>query len=152
MKPVLFLLCILCNMGLTYAQNVNEFTLEIKNIAINDCGKELTKDTIISKKIYLDQGIQILLYDNTTYRYYTFIRMERSANRVKMIEQNYVTDRSGKIIVSGKRRKHVQYINVSMPGKFANTTGEYLLIDEMKYISMRATFFRTLYYGLNQPN
>lgn len=152
MKPVLVFLCILCNMGFTYAQNVNEFTLEIKNIVINDCGKELTKDTIISKKIYLDQDVRILLYENAAYRYYTFIRMERSANRVKMIEQNYITDRSGKAVVSGKRRKHVQYINISMPGKFANTAGEYLLIDKMKYISMRATFFRTLYYGLNQPN
>lgn len=152
MKPLLLFLGILYNISFTYAQNVNEFTLEIKNIVINDCGKELTKDTVIYKKIYLDQDVSILLYENDNYRYYTFIRMQRSANRIKMIEQNYITDNHNKIVVSGKRRKHVQYINIAMPGKFANNTGDYLLIDKQKYASMRTTFFRTLYYGLNQPN
>jgi len=137
---------------LAQAQSPTEFTLQIKDITINDSGKELKKDTLISKKIYLNQDNRILLYENSMHRYYTFIRMGRTGNRIRISEQNYITDKNNVTIVKGKLGKHLQFINVSMPGKFENTSGEYLLIDKNNFTSMKVTFLRLLYYGLNQPN
>jgi len=152
MKTLLLLICMNCGISFSYAQNMNEYTLEIKDIIVNDCGKEIKNDTLISKKIYLDQDNTILLYDNGMYRYYTFIRMQRSKNRIQITEKNFITDKNNSIVKSGKQKKQAQFINISMPGKFVNTSGEYLLIDKNNFTSIQTTFLRTVYYGHNQPN
>jgi len=152
MKTLLFYTFLFISLGFAHAQSMNEYTLEIKNITVNDCGKEIKKDTLISKKIYLDQDNTILLYENESYRYYTFVRMQRSSNRIQITEKNFITDKNNSIVKSGKQKKQVQFINVSMPGKFENTSGEYLLIDKNNFTSIQTTFLRTVYYGHNQPN
>lgn len=152
MKTVLFYIFLLANIVFAQAQSPTEFTLHIKDISVNDSGKEVKIDTLIDKKIYLDQENRILLYENSIYRYYTFIQMKRTGNRIAIFEKNYITDKNNVTIVKGKLRKHLQFINVSMPGKFVNTCGEYLLIDKNNFTSMKVTFLRCLYYGLNQPN
>lgn len=151
MKKFLYIFCIILNALYANGQSPTEFRLKIKDISVNDSGKELKIDTLVSKKIYLDQDNHILLYENDTYRYYTFIKMERSGNRIKIAEKNYITNKQNLIVVKGKLTKHIQFINVSMPGKFENTSGEYLLIDKNNFISMKVTFLRCIYYGPNQP-
>jgi hypothetical protein len=152
MKKTILLFYILLNGLYAAAQSPTEYTLQIKDISVNDSGKELKIDTLLSKKIYLDQDNQILLYENASYRYYTSIKMARSGNRIKVIEKNYILDKSNQIAAKGKLTKHVQYINVSMPGKFEHSSGEYLLIDKNNFTSMKVTFLRRIYYGPNQPN
>ena len=138
--------------SLSYGQNQNEYTLLIKDIIVDNSGTIIKDDTLISKKIYLDQDNHILIYENKDYKYYTFIRVERSGNRIKIAEKNYITDHNGSMLASGKLRRQVQFINVAMPGKFENTAGEYLLINKNNFTSIRATFLRVIYYGPNQPN
>lgn len=147
---MIILLVLLSN--LTYGQTQNEFTLLIKDILVDHSGTVLKIDTLISKKVYLNQDNNILIYEDKDYKYYTFIRVERSGNRIKVAEKNYITDHNGSMLASGKLRRQVQFINVAMPGKFENTSGEYLLIDKNNFTSIRATFLRVIYYGPNQPN
>jgi hypothetical protein len=151
MKKLLIVCLTLFIASVSYAQNPNEFTMKIENIVIQDNGKEIKYDTTITAKIYLDVDNRILMYDNGTYKYYCFIKMARSGNRIKIVEQNYITDANNKFVVFGKQRKQVQFINVGMPGKFVNTSGEYLLIDKNSFTSMKVSYLRTIFYGNNQP-
>lgn len=151
MKKLLIVLFTICLSVVSNAQNPNEFTMKIENIVIQDNGKEITYDTTITAKIYLDVDNRVLMYDNGTYKYYCLIKMARSGNRIKIVEQNYITDASNKFVVFGKLRKQVQFINVGMPGKFVNTSGEYLLIDKNTFSSMKVSYLRSIFYGINQP-
>lgn len=131
------------------AQTTEKFTVSIQKIEIVDNGKTLTYDTLITKDLYLDQEVKILIYQNEKYNFYTTIKMARSGNRVKVVEQNVITDKNNQFVKFGIQRKQVQFLNVGMPGKFQNTSGEYLLIDKNTYTSIRATFTRIITYGNN---
>ncbi|MFN8417054.1 MAG: hypothetical protein U0U66_12050 [Cytophagaceae bacterium] len=142
--------CLMLIFGIGMAQAQEKFTLTIQDIEIIDNGKTIKIDSSITQEIYLDKDNKILIYQNDKYKYYTTITMARSGNRIKVVEQNVITDINNQFVTFGTQRKQVQFINIGMPGKFQNTSGEYLLIDKKTYASIKASFTRIVSYGPNQ--
>jgi hypothetical protein len=137
-------------LGISFAQAQEKFTMTIQGIEIIDNGKTIKIDSTITQEIFLDKNNKILIYQNDKYKYYTSIKMARSGNRIKVVEQNIITDQNNQFVKLGVQRKQVQFINVGMPGKFQNTSGEYILINKQTYTSIKASFTRIVSYGPNQ--
>lgn len=142
------ILVLMMSIGWAHAQE--KYTLIIQKIEINDSGKTIQIDSTITQEIFLDKDNKILIYQNDKYKFYTSITMARTGNRLKVVEQNVITDLNNQFVKMGAQTKQVQFINIGMPGKFQNTCGDYILIDGKSYTSIKVSFTRIVTYGPNQ--
>jgi len=141
MKRIILLL--LFALSVSFISNAQkQCSLEIKVSNIDVCGQIKTIDNIIPETLTEGALATVIIYDDSKYIYGVEFKYFRSSNRLKLMHREFAGEKWGEKKIYRKWTKQVQFVKVSIDGKFTGSCGGNITINKksLEYLFMKADF------------